>query len=82
MYIIIIFCHHLNDLFTFFYSILRYDHVSREHNNAREAVNNEFNQIKNEQLRRLEIISVAISSLQKLSKDNLEEVSKKDENFV
>ncbi|CAG8544223.1 7476_t:CDS:2 [Funneliformis caledonium] len=50
---------------------IQYDHVSREHNNAREAMNNEFNQIKNEQLRRLEIISSAISSLQKTSRENL-----------
>ncbi|CAI2161354.1 8975_t:CDS:2 [Funneliformis geosporum] len=50
---------------------IQYDHVSREHNNAREAMINEFNQIKNEQLRRLEIISAAISSLQKTSRENL-----------
>lgn len=55
-----------------------YDHISREYHNARDAAINEFNQIKNDQVRRLQNISAAITSLTQLSRDYLKDVVKKE----
>ncbi|PKY18482.1 hypothetical protein RhiirB3_431305 [Rhizophagus irregularis] len=57
---------------------IHYDHISREYHNARDAAINEFNQIKNDQVRRLQNISAAITSLTQLSRDYLKDVVKKE----
>ena len=51
-----------------------YDHISREYHNAREAAINEFSQIKNDQLRRLQNISATVTGLKQLSRDYLKDV--------
>jgi hypothetical protein len=56
--------------------LFSYDHISREYHNAREAAINEFNQIKNDQTRRIQNISAAITSLRQLSRDYLKDVLK------
>ena len=58
--------------FEVIFFIFRYDHISREYHNARETAINEFNQIKNDQLRRLQNISSNVTNLKQLSRDYLQ----------
>jgi len=57
---------------------VRYDHISREYHSAREAAINEFSQIKNDQLRRLQNISESVINLKQLSRDYLKDVLEKE----
>ncbi|RHZ76465.1 hypothetical protein Glove_197g56 [Diversispora epigaea] len=55
---------------------IQYDRCQQEYNVARESTYNEFNQIKNEQLRSQQHISNVLLDLKRLSENELNEVKK------